>query len=166
MEEIWKDIEGYNGQYQISNFGRIISYKKKHPRLLIFKEKYGYYQIQLTNEYGIKYCRVHRLVAHHFIESIPEGMLVNHIDMDRKNNCVVNLEIISHRENVIHGWRSRDKSSAYTGVSKVNRKKNPWAARIQVDKKVLFLGHYKTELEAYRARVNYEKENQIENKYL
>ena len=102
MEEIWKDIEGYNGDYQISNLGRIISYKKKHPRILIFKEKHGYYQIQLTNDYGIKYVRVHRLVAQHFISPIPEGMLVNHIDMDRKNNQVSNLEIVSHRENIIH----------------------------------------------------------------
>lgn len=166
MEEFWKEIEGYNGDYHISNLGRIISYKKKHPRVLIFKEKYGYHQIQLTNEFGIKYHRINRLVAHHFIESIPEGMLVNHIDMNRKNNEVSNLEIVSHRENVIHGWRSRDKSSIYTGVSKVNRKKKPWAARIQVDKKVLSLGHYKTELEAYQARINYEKENGIQNKYL
>lgn len=165
MEEIWKDIEGYNGDYQISNLGRIISYKKKHPRILIFKEKHGYYQIQLTNDYGIKYVRVHRLVAQHFISPIPEGMLVNHIDMDRKNNQVSNLEIVSHRENIIHGWRSREKSSIYTGVCKVNRR-NPWSAQITINKKNLFLGHYATEFEAYQARVNYEKENNIENKYL
>jgi hypothetical protein len=166
MEEIWKNIEGYNGDYQISNLGKIISYKKKHPRVLIYKEKHGYHQIQLTNDCGIKYERVHRLVAHHFIKPIIDGLVVNHIDMNRQNNVVSNLEIISHRENVIHGWRSRNKSSIYTGVSKVNRGKNPWSARIQFNKKYIHLGYFKTELEAYQARVNYEKENGIQNKYL
>jgi hypothetical protein len=165
MEEIWKDIEGYDGDYQISNLGRIISYKKKHPRILIFKEHYGYYEVQLTNKLGNKYLRVHRLVAQHFISPIPKGMLVNHIDMDRKNNKVNNLEIVSHRENIIHGWRSRKKSSIYTGVCKVNRR-NPWSAQITINGKNLFLGHYATEEEAYKARVNYEKENNIQNKYL
>ena len=68
MEEIWKDIEGYNGDYQISNLGRVKSFKCNKEKILNpYKNKNGYYRIGLKMGKEMKYFRVHRLVAKAFI---------------------------------------------------------------------------------------------------
>lgn len=110
IEEIWKDIEGFEGIYQVSNYGRVKSLR----RLLwngkvwhMSKEKImkpsidcnGYPLVGLRNKDGMKYMRVHRLVALAFIPNPNNYRVVNHIDADRANNYVDNLEWCTHKHN-------------------------------------------------------------------
>lgn len=114
MEEIWKDVFGYEGYYQVSNIGnikgvdRIIKYKSDGERLykgINFKQettKDGYKRVVLMKE-GVKQrYMVHRLVAQTFIENPENKPYINHIDGDKGNNVVANLEWCTNSENVLH----------------------------------------------------------------
>jgi hypothetical protein len=104
MEEIWKNIEGYEGQYQISNLGRVKSLerlrKTKCGGQCIVKERImspadngdGYLQIQLCKDSKPKHLLVHRLVAVAFIDNSNNLSQINHKDEDKHNNCADNLE--------------------------------------------------------------------------
>lgn len=110
MIEIWKDIDGYIGRYQISNFGRIRSLDKDTVRkdgkplhtkgkiLKIAKDSKGYMRIQIP----YRTLKIHREVAKAFLPN-PFGLSeVNHIDGNKSNNNVSNLEWISHQDNINH----------------------------------------------------------------
>lgn len=96
-----KDIKGFEGLYQISDEGRVYSaYSKKYLKLR--KDKDGYLLVNLYKDKKQYTKKVHRLVAEAFIDN-PEGKKeVNHIDCQRDNNCVSNLEWMTHRDNVIY----------------------------------------------------------------
>ena len=110
MEEIWRDIKGYEGLYQVSNLGNVKSLhynKTKIPKLLrIYKNSNndsGYYLTSL-NKNGIrKNFFIHRLVAEAFISNPNNLPCVNHIDEDKSNNKVDNLEWCSYKYNVNYG---------------------------------------------------------------
>lgn len=100
-EEIWKEIEGYNGMYFISNFGRFASLK--HGEKKIIDGRQGeYISIALSSNNASVKKLVHRLVAEYFIENPNNYPLVNHKDKNKYNNHVDNLEWCTIRENVIH----------------------------------------------------------------
>ena len=103
MEEIWKDIKGYEGKYQVSNLGRVksLNYRRtgKEGFIKMYDNKNGYLYVNLNG----KFCRVHRLVADTFIENPNKLTDVNHIDENKYNNCVNNLEWMSHKDNVNYG---------------------------------------------------------------
>ena len=96
MEEIWKDIEGYEGKYKISNLGRVKSLKYMHQNheniLKLIKTQYGYYKIKLCAEGKVKTYLVHRLVAKTFIPNPNNYPCINHKDENKQNNYVDNLE--------------------------------------------------------------------------
>ena len=104
MQEEWKDIEGYEGLYQVSNLGRvkrICEHKTKIKKCSI--EKCGYLRIQLFhNGIGTKHL-VHRLVAQAFIPNPYNLPQVNHKDEDKTNNCVDNLEWCTPKYNANYG---------------------------------------------------------------
>ncbi len=104
MEEIWKDIEGYEGRYQVSNLGNVKSlnygnhgYEKN---LTPKKNNKGYLSYQLTTERVSEYKQAHRLVANAFIDNPQKFPFVNHKDENPLNNCVDNLEWCTHLYNV------------------------------------------------------------------
>lgn len=103
MNEEWKWIKGYEGSYQISSYGRIKSFRG-NPNGYILKQtnKTGWYFTVNLYKGDKKYAtdRIHRLVAKHFIGEIPYGFEVNHIDGNKQNNRVDNLEIISKQEHI------------------------------------------------------------------
>ena len=104
MEE-WKDISGYEGLYQVSNHGRVKSFRRKEPHLLsTCVGKHGYRVVLLYNGNGQrKNERVHRLVAQAFIPN-PNGYpYINHKDEDRTNNHVDNLEWCTAEYNINYG---------------------------------------------------------------
>ncbi len=101
--EVWKDIPGYEGLYQVSNIGRIKSLRKDRILKLIIARN-GYCRIQLCNN-GLKEKLVHRLVYEAFIGSIPEKMCINHKDEDKTNNSLSNLELVTHAQNNVYGTR-------------------------------------------------------------
>jgi hypothetical protein len=175
--EIWKDIQGYEGYYQISSFGRVKSLSRLVCRGYVFrmcKDKIrkirfmnnGYLEVNLWLESKGKKFRVHRLVALNFINNPNKKSDVNHIDSIRFNNNVKNLEWVSHLENICHSKINRKTKSKYVGVSFSTKNKNAWQSYICINNKTIYLGIYKTEEEAYQARCEYEKNNNIENKYL
>lgn len=105
--EIWKDIEGYEGLYQISNFGRIkflYNYRGRN-NILVPRIKRGYYQIGLRKNVKRKWFAVHRLVAKAFIDNPNNYPVINHIDEDKLNNNVDNLEWCTYKYNNSYGNR-------------------------------------------------------------
>ena len=105
MVEEWKSIEGFEGAYEISNLGRLKSFKKNKDGLVLQNNnsKGGYFSVVITYKGKTLYTRVHRLVALHFIENnCIDKKHVNHIDGNKQNNVVSNLEWVTPRENTIH----------------------------------------------------------------
>ena len=114
MLEIWKDIDGYEGIYQISNLGRVKSLAR-YRKTSIGKDRWyktkilkngthtnGYKFVTLCKEGDYKYHSVHRLVAKHFILNLDNKKCVNHKDCVRDNNIVTNLEWVTYSENIYH----------------------------------------------------------------
>ena len=96
--EIWKEIKGYEGLYEVSNKGRIKTLKYNHGnkhkilKCNIKKNRYGYLSVTLCKNKIHKDYSIHRLVATHFIPNPKNLYSINHIDENKKNNCVENLE--------------------------------------------------------------------------
>lgn len=103
--EIWKDIPGWKGLYQISSFGRLKSFKQNNDgKIMSLTNKNGdYFSVVLQGKGKVRRStKIHRLVAEAFIsnpDSLPE---VNHIDGNKQNNKVGNLEWCSRSHNVLH----------------------------------------------------------------
>lgn len=109
MEEIWKDIEGFEGRYQISTKGRVKNIKRnKILKLKKTRKIYPYYSVGLYKEGKVHYKLIHCLVAKAFIpnpDNLPE---VNHKDWDTSNNCVENLEWCSRFYNANYRQNERE----------------------------------------------------------
>ncbi len=111
--EIWMDVKGFEDLYQVSNFGRVVSkdricwngtgnFKKNSKILKQNLAGAGYSFLGLHKDLKTKHCYVHRLVAEHFIPNLENKETVNHIDGDKSNNNVSNLEWLSRKENSQH----------------------------------------------------------------
>lgn len=100
MEEIWKCIDGYEGLYQISNFGNV----KKEGRFLFPSQANGYLNIALHKNKKSQNKAIHQLVASAFIKNPYKRKEVNHKDGNRSNNYVDNLEWVSHSDNILHSY--------------------------------------------------------------
>ena len=100
MKEIWKNISGYDGLYQISNFGRI---KNSKGNIKISqKQNSGYLIVHLYKDGKRKALLVHRIVAETFLTNSNHKKEVNHINGDKNNNRVDNLEWVTPKENQRH----------------------------------------------------------------
>jgi hypothetical protein len=112
--EIWKDITGYEGLYQVSNLGNVKSLSRKmwngfgffnskdkilKPNLIIS----GYYSVHFMKDNIKKSFTIHRLVAKAFLKD-TKGYEVNHKDRNKINNNLNNLEFISHSDNIKHTY--------------------------------------------------------------
>lgn len=168
QEEIWKDIPNYEGIYQVSNLGRVKSLSRENysgKGIKISKEKilkysisiYGYACYRLSKLNNPKDFRGHQLVAMAFLNHIICGhkIVVDHINDNRLDNRVENLQLITNRENA---YRTQGKySSQYKGVSWCKRGKK-WRANIRLNKKSFSLGYFVNEYDAHLAYQNKLKE--------
>lgn len=150
QKEIWKDIPGYEGMYKVSDQGRVKSFRKKEP--IILKSglnTWGYLQVCLHKNTERKNFSVHQLVGMTFLGYVAEKYILalNHIDENKTNNNLENLEIVTNRVNTTIKPRGKSK---YVGVS-YKKDRNKWNARIHIDKKTHHLGYFKTEKEASNA---------------
>ena len=178
MNEIWKDVVGFENLYQVSNFGRIKRNKHfiecKNGNKRFFKEKIlfykknkkGYIRVHLRSNLNNSMYAVHRIVAEAFIPNPDRKETVNHKDFNKENNYVENLEWMTISENIKHAVinsryksanlkkRHRTKnntSSIYNGVSFDNSQRKRWRARIYFNKKSIHIGRFDTEIDAYNA---------------
>lgn len=114
MEEIWKDVIGYEGVYSVSNIGRVKSLEKTilckgwkivKEKVLRLKLRGGYMAVGLYKNKKQKYYYVHRLVANAFIENTHNKPQINHIDANKTNNNLLNIEWVTQSENRLHAQR-------------------------------------------------------------
>lgn len=161
--EIWKDIIGYEGLYQVSNLGRV-----KNPFKILKSaiDRYGYEKVSLTKNKISKSFKVHRLVAINFIPNPENKDSVNHIDHNKLNNLPENLEWVNHRENMNHHFLNNNKNQAskYVGITWHKHEKK-WYARVKSNGKYIFKKTFKSEEEAYEARIKFLNENNMITKY-
>ena len=111
--EIWKDIVGYEGLYKVSNYGRVKALERNrkyrtYPSIILKlrKDTHGYLQAFLYKNNVRKAYLVHRLVAQAFLKNGNIGQEINHIDEDKTNNKLTNLEWCNRNYNVNYGNRT------------------------------------------------------------
>jgi len=152
MDEIWTDINGFEGLYKVSNSGKIFSCPRKYVKhngkiLTPNNGARGYLQVDLCKEGKQHRKYVHHLVAEHFLGhlELSRHTVVDHINNDRSNNNLSNLQIITSRLNA-----SKDKKgvSKYTGVC-WNKNLGKWQSSIRNGKNKIHLGYFDNEIEAY-----------------
>ena len=165
QEEIWKDVVGYEGLYKVSNMGNIRSLPNKWVTgsgilrshngkiLKISKASRGYYIVGLRINSISKTKLVHQLVAESFLYHKPCGMkvVVDHINDDKSDNRVENLQIVTQRHNVCKTQGRY--SSQYKGVHWA-KNMNKWRSSIIINNKYKSLGYFTCELEASNAYQN------------
>ena len=156
MTEEYRDIIGYEGIYQISNEGNLKSLKWNKSKILKKHiDNNGYYSSNLTLNNKYKTFRLHMLVAKAFLNHTPDGttkLVVNHIDGNKLNNNINNLEVVTHRENITTCSKTRGNnfSSNYKGVS-YYKPTGKWKATVTFNKKSIHLGYFYNELDAHLA---------------
>lgn len=126
MKEQWKVIEGYNGNYLVSNLGNVHSVIRQLTLKPTLKKNTGYMQVGLYGQDGHKSELVHRLVACAFLNKHEGANYVNHIDGDKSNNYVSNLHWCTHGENQSHAIR--------TGLIKLRRGVDVKASKLTDEK--------------------------------
>ena len=168
--EIWKPIKGFEGYYEISTHGRVrslnryVNYRNGNKRLIKGDLKktptnsHGYCIATLHKDGTQKSYSVHQLMAVTFLNHHPDGcnLVVDHIDNNRTNNDVNNLQVITHRTNTTKDRKNG--SSIYAGVNWCHRNGGRWIARICLPHKRKYLGAFKCELKAHLAYQNALKE--------
>ena len=169
-EEIWRDIKGYEGLYQVSNKGRVKGLERtaagKNGSMRTIRERFlkpranqkGYLRVDFSNGNGKgKTFYVHRLVCEAFHENLENKPCVNHIDENKTNNTASNLEWCTYKENINHGThnaRAAKTKSKSIGQYTTNGKLiKVWQSTMEVERQLGFdngnisaaaLGKYKT----------------------
>lgn len=143
MEEEWKWVRDFEGIYQISNLGRLKSFKKYNSGYILSEknEKGGYLSVVLTDSENRRkrYTRIHILVAESFIGEIPKGYHVHHIDDNKQNNAVSNLEIIHPKKH--RKATEKTHPQIITGLNNYNKFQRPRRI-IQFDLENHFIAEY------------------------
>ena len=113
---MWKPIKGYEGLYEVSDKGQVRNSKGQLKTLK--KDKDGYYKVCLSKNSKKRPYFVHRLVAEAFIHNKDNKPVVNHIDGNKTNNRVANLEWVTRSENDKHAFRLGLRKPTCGGTSK------------------------------------------------
>lgn len=158
--EVWKDIPEYEGLYQVSNLGNVRSFKFNKIRYIKHLNSKGRYAVGLTkNKIKTSNIRVSALVAKAFFNYKRCGhkLVVDHIDNNKINDKLYNLQVITQRENLT---KDKKNKSGYTGVYKTTDG-YAYYSQIRIGKNKKYLGRFKSKIEASQA---YKQElNKINN---
>jgi hypothetical protein len=154
--EVWKDVIGYEGLYQVSNFGNVKSLgNKKTKKEKVLKASLdggGYLQVSLQINTIRKTFKIHKLVSICFLNHKPDGtnrIVIDHINENKLDNRLVNLRLVSNRENL----SNQKGTSIFVGVYFCEYY-NKWISKIQVEGKQISLGSFGTENDAKNAYQN------------
>jgi len=127
-EEIWKDVKGYEGYYQVSNLGRVKSLnridcknRRRYERILKPVNKDGYLRVVLYKNSNKERKRIHRIVLETFV-GINNYCEPNHINGIKTDNKLTNLEWVTHKENVKHSINSGLRKSSLKVIDKCSGK--------------------------------------------
>jgi len=155
MNEIWKDIPGYEGLYKITKNGLVYSYNKKSIKTSYISIKYNYQTLYKDGKK--RNYRVSQLIAMAFLNHKPDRfkLVVDHINNDSFDDRLENLQVITNRLNASKD--RKNKSSQYTGVY-LCKQTGKWRSDIQYQKKNIYIGRFDSELEAQNAYINKLKE--------
>lgn len=166
MKEIWKDVVGYEGLYQVSNMGRVSSVKRecvyfkngnrvvarlKKKLLTPSLTKKGYHVVGLSRD-RLNLIFIHKIVMTTFVGP-NNGLEIDHLNQNKTDNRLSNLEYVTTRENICRYRKNSQSSSEYVGVSKIQYS-NKWRARIFIKGAHVYLGRFNTEQEAASAYDN------------
>ena len=148
-EEIWVDIIDYEGLYQVSDLGNVKSIKNGRNNLLKpYLGKRGYYTLNLSKNNVIKNKPLHRLVWESF--NGKTELDVDHIiEGNKLDNRLCNLQAVTRRKNVSKYYSTVGTKSKYAGVTK--NRFSMWVANIFFNKKLKYIGTFKTEIDAHNA---------------
>ena len=146
MNEIWKDIDGYEGLYQVSNLGNVKSLNYRHTgKERILKpgnNGLGYLQVNLCKNRKTRHFTIHRLVAKAFLENPDNKSDVNHKDEDKTNNCVDNLEWMTRKDNINYGTHNermaKSRSKSVLQFTKNGKFVKEWPSVIQIERDLGF----------------------------
>jgi len=130
MTEHWQIIPDFDGKYLISKTGRVFSVFA-NKEMMLEKHRSGYLRVGLYKNHKQIHCLIHRLVAETYIDNPNKKLFVNHIDGNKQNNAVQNLEWVTASENQKHAYK--------IGLQKVNVKAAHLVAHEQTKRKVAML---------------------------
>ena len=148
----------YNNNYYITKSGELYSIYviggrgktdiNKIHKAAYGQDKDGYYRVILSDNSNKKYIKIHQIVVNQFLGGCPKNMVINHIDGDKHNNSVNNLEIVTNKENIQHAWR--------TGLT--NKENNPNRLKVDIfDKNQNKQYHFTSLEDAHKAFPNLSK---------
>ena len=150
-EEVWRELPGYSN-YMVSDRGNVKSLDRRGWKGRVLKQMINskYKRVGLSKDGIERGFHVHQLVAMSFLGHTSGGyeLVVDHIDGNKMNNNLINLQVITNRENC-----TKDKkggSSQYIGVS-WHKRRSKWIARISINRKSKFLGYFTNEIDASNA---------------
>lgn len=163
QQEIWKDIKDYENLYQVSNYGNVKSKgrlvntvynSKRKIKGKILKQtirRNGYCYVTLYNEYGKSTTQsIHRLVANHYIPNPHNYPIINHIDCNKKNNKVDNLEWCTQSHNIKEAYRLGREKPQLTNLGKFGKDNKKSKKIKQIDMNNNIINYYYGILEAER----------------
>lgn len=137
--ETWKDVAGYEGQYQVSNFGRVRSLKYGKVHLLKpGTNGCGYFQVGFRRDGNRKLFLVHRLVAEAFIPNPSNFPFINHKDENPANNAVNNLEWCTAKYNNNYGTCKAKRSKAILQFNKSGNLVSEWPSASEAERQTGF----------------------------
>ena len=159
IEEIYIDVPSYEGLYQVSNLGNVKSLSRftiqnKYLEEKIMKpnlKKNGYFSLNLYKDGKLRSFAIHSLMGESFLNHTPNrSMVIDHINNDKEDNRLENLQIITSRENISKGIRLKNYTSKYVGVY-FNKQNKKWRSRIIFNGVSNYLGSFTNEYDAHLA---------------
>lgn len=151
--EVWKKVPDYEEFYQVSNLGRVRSLRFNKIKIMSQKiRKDGYYEVSIYKNKKGKSFKTHQLIAMAFLDHKRCGFkkVVDHIDGDKSNNKLDNLQVVSNRVNTSKDKHKYKKYTKLIGVSKY-KDSGKYVAQIKINGKPTYLGSFTDEYEAGRA---------------